>query len=122
MKEFAARVGNGLMFKKGHEKLWIVPWGVNGLRVRVTQQAEFLDLPQALLDKPDKPAKPRKSAKGKSKVTIGEKTAELVNGLIKVEVSKGGNVTFIRASDGATLLKECVKNTNEYLGRTFIPY
>ena len=118
MKEFAAKVGNGLMFKKGHEKLWIVPWGVNGLRVRVTQQAGFMDLPQALLDKPDKP---RKSAKVKAKVTIGEKTAELANGLIKVEVSPRGNVTFIRASDGATLLKECVKNTNEYLGRTFIP-
>ena len=117
MKEFAAKFGDGLMYKRGHEKLWIVPWGVNGLRVRVTQQAEFLDLPQALLDKPAKPAK-----SAKAKITIGEKTAELTNGLIKVEVSRAGNVTFIRAFDGATLLKECVKNTNEYLGRTFIPY
>ena len=35
MKEFAARVGDGLMYKRGHESLWIVPWGVNGLRVRL---------------------------------------------------------------------------------------
>ncbi|HQC52870.1 MAG TPA: hypothetical protein PLE92_07020, partial [Lentisphaeria bacterium] len=52
MKEFASKAGNGLMFKKGHETLWIVPWGANGLRVRLSVQPEFLDLPQALLDKP----------------------------------------------------------------------
>ncbi|MBL7133477.1 MAG: glycoside hydrolase family 31 protein [Phycisphaerae bacterium] len=112
MEEFASRDGDGLVWKKGHERVWIVPWGTNGVRVRVTQQAEFLDLPQALLDAPPT---------GEVKIEIGEKLCTLVNGEMTVELSPRGNVTFIRTSDKTVLLKECVKNTSEYLGRTFIP-
>jgi len=112
MEEFASRDGDALVWNKGHERIWIVPWGENGVRVRVTQQADFLDLPQALLDAP--PA-------GDVTVEIGEKLCTLVNGQMTVELSPRGNVTFIRTSDKAVLLKECIKNTNEYLGRTFIP-
>ncbi len=113
MEEFASRVDNALMWTKGHERVWIVPWGVNGVRVRVTQQAEFLDLPQALIDPPP--------CADDVTVEIGEKLCTLVNGEMTVELTPRGNVSFIRTSDKAPLLKECVKNTNEYLGRTFIP-
>ena len=115
MKELASKVGNGLKFKRGHESLWIVPWGVNGLRVRITQEADFEELPQALLDKP------LKAPKGKAKIKIEDKTASLTNGKIKVDVSMNGNVTFTRAADGSVLLKEIPKNTSEHLGHTFTP-
>ena len=113
MKEFASRDGKALVWHKSHERLWIVPWGTNGVRVRVTKQARFLDLPQALLDPP--------AAEDAVRIDIGEDLCTLTNGEITVEVTPRGNVTFVRTSDKTPLLKECVKNTSEYLGRTFIP-
>jgi len=113
MKEFASREGKALVWQKSHERLWIAPWGNNGVRVRVTKQAAFLDLPQALLDPPP--------GQDDVRIDIGEDLCTLTNGEITVEVTPRGNVTFVRTSDKAPLLKECVKNTSEYLGRTFIP-
>jgi alpha-D-xyloside xylohydrolase len=112
MREFASQKNGGLVWRKKHERVWIVPWGTNGVRVRVTQQAEFLDLPQALLE-------PRGG--GDVRVEIGEDLATLTNGEVTVEITPRGNVRFVRTSDKELLLAECVKNTSEYLGRTFIP-
>jgi len=113
MQDFVTRDGSGLIWQKNHERVWIVPWGVNGLRVRVTQQAAFRDLPQALIDPPAPGADVQ--------VEIGEKLTTLTNGEITVQLTPRGNVTFLRTADGAVLLKECVKDTSEYLGRTFYP-
>lgn len=115
MKEFVRKAGNGLVFNKGHEKLWIVPWGANGLRVRLTVQKDFLDLPQGLLAEPLGCAKPR----GRLKIT--EKAAFLTNGKIRVEVTPPGNVIFTRTSEGKELLREIKKNTSEHYGHTFTP-
>ncbi len=114
MEEFASIVDGGLVWKKGHETLWIVPWGVNGVRVRVTPSKDFLELPQALMDTP-------KRKTPKAKIKIDEELCTLTNGEMTVEVIPRGNVRFVRTSDGTELLKECVKNTNEYLGHTFYP-
>ena len=39
MQEFLSREGGGLLWRKNHERIWIAPWGRNGVRVRVTVQA-----------------------------------------------------------------------------------
>lgn len=113
MQEFTSHADGGLVWSRSHERLWIVPWGRDGVRVRVTHQAGFLDLPQALLETPPPAADVR--------VEIGDDRSALTNGEITVELTPRGNVSFLRTSDKATLLKECVKNTSEYRGRTFIP-
>jgi alpha-D-xyloside xylohydrolase len=114
MREFTTETDGGLLWHRGHERVWIVPWGRDGLRVRVTHEAQFLDLPQALLEPPPEP--------GEVRLDVGDDLTTLSNGRITVQLTPRGNVTFVRTSDGEVLLKECVKNTSEYLGRTFIPY
>ena len=111
MGEFASRDGDSLLWSRKHERIWILPWGQDGLRVRITQQAGFLDLPQALGEPPESTDQVR--------IEIGEKVSTMTNGRITIELSPRGNVTFLRTSDKKVLLKECVKNTSEYLGHTF---
>jgi len=113
MNEFTSRDGNGLLWKKNNESIWIVPWGKNGARVRVTKQASFKDTPGGLLTPPP--------PGGKVKITIGEQESTLVNGELTVKLSAGAQLTFIRNSDGKPLLTERARTTAEYHGRTFTP-
>ena len=111
MSDFAKRDGEGLVFCKNHERMWIVPWGPDGVRVRVTHESRFVELPNALLE----PA----PASDPVEIEIGEKEASLRNGEITVRLSQRGNVTFEKTSTGEVRLKERTKTTSEYLGRTF---
>ena len=113
MQEFLSREGNGLLWKKNHERIWVVPWGRNGARVRVTVQADFRDLPQALLAPPRNVPAPR--------IDVGEQESTLVNGELTVKLTAGAQLSFARTSDGATVLAERVKTTAEYPGRVFTP-
>ncbi len=113
MHDQVRREGRGLVWQNGHEQLWIVPWGRNGVRVRATAQASFLELPQALLAPP--------KAGARTVIKVEERLVSLRNGNVRVEISPRGNVTFVRTTDDAVLLKEWVKNTNEHLGRNLIP-
>jgi alpha-D-xyloside xylohydrolase len=113
MQDFASRIDNGLLWKKNHERIWIVPWGRNGVRVRVTRQAEFGDLPNGLLTPPP--------ASGEFRIDIGEQESTLVNGELAVKLSAGAQLTFVRGSDGKTVLAERVKTTAEYHGRVLAP-
>lgn len=113
MSKFAKQVENGLVWNKGYEQVWVEPWGRNGVRVRVTQEAAFRDLPNGLLPDPVTPAG--------SRVEIGEGDDTLTNGEVTVTLSgRLGQLTFRRTSDDAVLLQERSKTTAEYLGRTFI--
>lgn len=113
MNEFTTAERDGFVWRKGHERIWVVGWGRNGARVRVTKEAEFRDLPNGLLPEPLQPAH--------AQVDIGEENTRLTNGKLIVTLSRGGQLVFSRASDGEAVLKERVRTTAEYHGRTFIP-
>ena len=104
----------GFLWQHMNEQVWVVPWGHNGVRVRITKEATFHDLPQGLLPEPTK--------KGKGEVSIDGAQATLVNGNLTVKiVGRLGQLIFSRSDDGRELLKERHKTTAEHLGRTFTP-
>lgn len=55
MHEFTTLIDDGFLWSRPHEKVLVVPWGRNGVRVRVTREAEFRDLPRGLLPFPATP-------------------------------------------------------------------
>jgi alpha-D-xyloside xylohydrolase len=114
MSEFITPQDNGFLWQREHEQTLVVPWGRNAVRVRVTRNAEFRDLPQGLL--PDPPAP------GEVKLDIDGDAATLTNGNLTVNIAgKFGQLTFTRASDGSQLLQERRKTTAEHHGHTFTP-
>lgn len=114
MKEFTTIAGHGFVWERHHERVWVMPWGRNGVRVRVTKEEKFLELPQGLLAEPATPDGAR--------VDIDDAVIRLVNGEITVTLAGAlGQLTFSRSSDGREMLRERHKTTAEYLGRTFIP-
>lgn len=114
MQTFTTLSDNGFIWSKAHERIWVVPWGLNGVRVRVTKESEFRRLPNGLLDEPP--------ASEGAKVEVSDNAVTLVNGEVTVTLTgRLGQLTFLRTSDARELLKERHKTTAEYLGRTFIP-
>ena len=99
MNEFTKPKGDGFVWNRSNEQVWIVPWGKNGLRVRITREAEFRDLPQGLIDSPP--------ATAGVKLDIGDSDVKLTNGKITVKLEgRLAQLSFIRTSDDALLLKE----------------
>jgi alpha-D-xyloside xylohydrolase len=88
--------GSALIWEKEHERVRLEAWGVDGLRVRATQDAEIQDLPNALL-----PVDPIDA-----QITLGEKTAAMTNGCIRAEIDLEGHCRFVRQPDGRVLLEE----------------
>lgn len=114
MQEFISLSGSGFLWSRAHERVLVVPWGRNGCRVRVTHDADFVDLPQGLLPAPDTPQG--------ADVSIEEDRVRLVHGKITVTLSgQRGRLAFARTSDGRELLEEPEKTTAEHLARTFTP-
>ncbi|MDP6522737.1 MAG: glycoside hydrolase family 31 protein [Kiritimatiellia bacterium] len=114
MKEFTTLTHGGFAWCKGHERILVIPWGKNGVRIRVTKEADFRLLPNGLLDEPETPEG--------AAVDISDDGVTLVHGEITVTLTRRlGQLTFLRTSDGQELLKERHKTTAEYLARTFIP-
>jgi alpha-D-xyloside xylohydrolase len=114
MKDFTKQIDGGFLWNRSNEQVWVVPWGVNGVRVRVTREAAFRTLPQGLLDAPPSP--------GDTTLSIDDASVTLVNGAVTVKLEeKLGLLSFIRTSDDALLLQERRKTTAEHLARTFKP-
>lgn len=114
MKDFTTLKDGGFVWDRQNERVWVMPWGRNGVRVRVTREAEFLDLPQGLL--PD-PATPEGA-----QVEVTEQDVTLVHGDITAKLEgRLGQLSFTRSSDGAELLRERKKTTAEHYARTFVP-
>jgi len=114
MKEFTKSKGDGCVWNRSNEQVWIAPWGKNGVRVRVTREAEFRDLPQGLIDTPPAPEG--------VKCDIGDTEVKLTNGKITVKLaSRLAQLSFVRTSDDALLLQERRKTTAEHYARTFVP-
>ena len=115
MEAFTTREGDGFVFDRKHEKIWITPWGKNALRVRITREAAFQDLPHGLLDEP-------LVASGAQDVqfAVSSKEVKLTNGNVTVTVSgPQASVNFMRTVDGADVLRERLKTTSEYHARGF---
>jgi len=113
MKEFTTPKGDGFVWDRSNEQVWVTPWGKNAVRVRITREAEFRDLPQGLLDDPSTP--------GGAKLEIDDAAVTLTHGKITVKLeTRLGQLSFIRTSDGALLLKERKKTTAEHYARTFM--
>jgi len=114
MSKFIEPREDGFIWRRKGEQIWVQAWGPNAVRVRVTKEARFHDLPQGLL--PDCPAP------GAMKLEHTDDTATFTNGNITVDIRlMFGQLTFTRSSDGETLLQECRKTTAEHLPRTFVP-
>ena len=99
MKEFTRPRGDGFVWDRSNEQVWVTPWGKNAVRVRITREAEFRDLPQGLLDDPPTPEG--------ATLEIGDADVKLTNGSVTVKLEgRLGQLSFIRTSDEALLLKE----------------
>ncbi|MFU8781009.1 MAG: TIM-barrel domain-containing protein [Kiritimatiellia bacterium] len=115
MQDFTTRKGDGFLLRKGHEQIWITPWGKNALRVRITREAQFLDLPNGLLDQPLVGP-----CAGDVQFEASKSAVKLTNGNITVAVSgPQATITYTRTSDGSDVLKERLKTTSEHYARIF---
>ena len=86
-----------LIWQENQQKLWLQPWGVNGMRVQANLTGGRLDLPQALLE----PA-----AKMQAAIRIEEESATLRNGSIQAKIARDGRLEFSHAPSGRNLLRE----------------
>jgi alpha-D-xyloside xylohydrolase len=94
-----SREGNTLIYQENQERIWLQPWGENGLRIRANLVGRRLDLPQALLEPPGD------SPQGVL-IEIGDAEASIRNGLIRATISRNGRLCFGNAQTGETLLAE----------------
>lgn len=94
-----------------HEKVWIEPWGRDALRVRASY-LEITDDEWALLPVTEK----------KAEILMDEHKATIVNGKIKAEITKEGQICFYN-QHGKRLLQE-TRHTYQlkYGGREFKAY
>ena len=46
-----SRDGQVLIWQENQQRVWLQPWGINGLRCQANLVGQPLDLPQALLEK-----------------------------------------------------------------------
>lgn len=115
LKEFTTLTESGFIYNKNNEIIWVEPWGRNGVRVRITRESGFRDLPQGLLDNPPMPEG--------VEVEVRDDAVTLVNGGITMTLSipRLGVLAFSRTSDGEVVLQERKKGTEEHWARTFVP-
>jgi len=98
---------NRLIWEYDSEKLWVEPWGMNSLRVRVSHLAAMPDDEGALLQPNDKI--------NDALIMINENEATIVNGRIQARMTSAGKLTFLN-SKGEVLLQEYVRNRNDIHG------
>ena len=118
MKDFVSVQDDGFIYSKDNETFSIQAWGKNAIRVRVTLENTFRDLPQGLLENPPTPSG--------SNVDISEHVTSITNGNITARLyeptsgnSRAPQMFFERSSDGKVLLNECKRTTAEHKPRTF---
>lgn len=92
----------GLLWQYDHEKVWITPWGRDGIRVRCTKNRDFREEDWALLPQ---------RVQYLSHIEIGDGEAVVRNGKMTLVILKDGCITF-KNHDGKVLLKEYVRGEN----------
>ncbi|TCL59758.1 alpha-D-xyloside xylohydrolase [Hydrogenispora ethanolica] len=94
--------GHRLICEYDSEQLWVEPWGRDSLRIRATHLAVMPMADWALLP----------AAAGDCQVSSSGRTASLVNGKIRADISAAGKITFSNRQ-GRILLQEYVRNRND---------
>jgi len=102
---------NILTWKRKNETLIVQPWGPDSVRVRSTLLAELPVVPGAL--------EAGAPEGGSAEIRIDEKSAILVNGKLRVELSDHGRLRFFNNLTGVVLLEEPVPMFWSYPARNF---
>jgi len=97
------RDNNTLVWQENQQKLWLRPWGKNGLRVQCNLAGKILDLPQALLEFPDESSQ-------KVMIEIQAETASIGHGAIRATISSSGRLCFTNNQTGQLLVEESIGN------------
>ncbi|HET9914888.1 MAG TPA: glycoside hydrolase family 31 protein [Anaerolineales bacterium] len=95
---YFSREGNTLIWQENQQKVWIRPWGTNGLRVRANLVGKPLDLPQALLE-------PSSDGSG-AVIEIAEENTSIRNGMIQATIGGDGRLKFHNTLTDQILLEE----------------
>src|ERR1041385_2026894 len=82
--------GLTLVWQENQQKVWLQPWGKNGLRCQSNLVGKRLDLPQALLENPT-------VLDAEVAIEIGETAAVICSGLIQATISRSGSIRFTNA-------------------------
>src|SRR6266542_4046369 len=98
-----SREDNTLVWQENQQKLWLQPWGENGLRVQANLAGRQLDLPQALLES-------RTDGSSEVLIDIGSTQASIRHGAIQATVSLSGRLCFTNDKTGQLLLEEPKEN------------
>jgi alpha-D-xyloside xylohydrolase len=93
------RQDNTLCWQENQQKLWIRPWGENGLRVQANLAGKILDLPQALLDLPD-------DFSTEVFIEVEDERANIRCGMIQASISRNGRLSFSNTLTGNIFLHE----------------
>ncbi|MBE5904133.1 MAG: family 31 glucosidase [Pseudobutyrivibrio sp.] len=96
------KINDALSFRYDTEKVLIEPWGENAIRVRATKGQVFDDNNWALLS-------PEKT---KPIINIIDEKAELINGKVRVEISKAGKIEIYKSS-GEKIIEEYARNRRD---------
>jgi alpha-D-xyloside xylohydrolase len=91
--------GNLLVWQENQHKLWLQPYGPNALRVQANLAGKRLDLPHALLDRPQTSAVD-------TVIEIGAEQAIIRHGAIQATIERNGRLSYRNAVSGETLLEE----------------
>ena len=117
--EFAREENGRLVWRRGHETLWLEGWGADGLRVRCTKLARMEDADGALLP----------GGEHTADVRCGAHEATITNGRVRASLTDGGRLRFWNAQ-GKLLLEEYVRTREDVTqfcsalnlrGREFVP-
>jgi len=100
---YFSQEGNTLVWQENQQKLWLRPWGKNGLRVQCNVAGRMLDLPQALLELPG-------DYSPEVLIEIEEERASIRHGLIQGTISSSGRLRFTNTQTGQLLLEESIGN------------
>ena len=93
---------NRIIYRYNNEKVWIEPWGKDSVRVRAAKMPEMPSENWALEEK----------VSTRAEIHIDKEQAALVNGKIKVVVSRLGKITYLNAH-GKVILEEYVRNRDD---------
>lgn len=96
------RRNTGLLWQYDYEKVWVIPWGKDGLRVRCTKNRDFGENDWALLPQETEVI---------SRIEIYDDKAVVQNGKLSLVILKNGCMTF-KNSAGKILLKEYLRDGN----------
>jgi alpha-D-xyloside xylohydrolase len=94
-----SREGSVLVWQENQHKVWLQPWGKNGLRIQANLAGQPLNLPQALLETHTVNA-------SDVQIEIGEQEATIQNGLIRAAISHNGRLRYAHAVSGEIFLEE----------------